>query len=170
MNDSIHKQGWKDILLGSSLESIRRFVIPFDQSKLKDSMFVTPEKDAWFVYADMPHPLRDMPGITIKNVLIVVSKESIIKKIKLYISDEENQMNFFLKKRFGDTLIGGKSSLNNNQHFMWHTSKDVLLYFFTTKESYYFPEGSNSELIFSFVKDANEFGKYIVRPRFKKSR
>lgn len=166
MVDSINAQGWKNILLGSPLDSVSQFVIPFDQSKLKESMFATPEKDAWYVYIDTSSSCSEGSGIIFNHILIAVSENNIIKKITIYVNNRNNQLDSILNQKFGNNLIDGESSLNESRHLIWHPSKEILLYYFTTKTAYYFPVGSNAELTFSFVKDSDEYGKYIVRPGF----
>ena len=125
---TIHPNGWKDILLGDSIQSVESFIIPFNQSELKNLAQATPS-DAWFVYKNARYFCEQLKEVFFSHILVAIGEDRNVRQIKIYIKDSSNLLYEFLQKKIGDPSLG-TSSINNspfNQHYIWNSGDGILL-------------------------------------------
>ena len=164
---TIHPNGWKEILLGDSFQSVESYLIPYNRSELKNIAHATP-LDAWFVYKNSPYACEQLKSVIFLHILVATGPDSNVRQIKIYIKDSANALYNFLQKKFGDPSIGSSSISNSslNRHYIWKSENDILLHYLRPKETFGFAKECNVELTFSFMHHANEFREYLVWPRF----
>lgn len=158
-----NKYGLVSLSLGQQIDSLQMKVIPFPLSNIKDLFSVSPDENDWFVIDSDTGYLSDS-DIEIGPVFLLCSKERTIRKIKIYGKEKGDILFQTFSREFGNPLTGGNIY---NTHYVWNLLKDTTAYLFKTNNDFYPSMGYNFELTFSYVNDAENFGKYIVRPKFK---
>lgn len=163
-----NKNGFGNIVLGRSIDEIKKDFVHFEQSSLKDTFHVTSIRSSWYVYSGDLEKYNEGVNFRVKYIFVCVADDNTINRIKAYIDDTSDAVYSHCETLLGKPSYTGKSCAEQvewNVHHFWNLSDNsITLYYF---RSFMWELGPDIEVTYSYLKDANVAGKFVVRKKFR---
>jgi hypothetical protein len=163
-----NEKGLDNICLGQTFEGIKTAFVPFEQTNLKDTFHVSSIRSSWYVYSGDPKKYNYNKSFSVKYIFVCVSDDNTIIRIKVYLEDPSDTVYLYCESLLGEPSTTGKGSVEGIQwsvHHIWNLFNKTITLHYT--QSFICEQDQEIEMTYSFLKDVKDFGRFVVRRRFR---